>query len=198
MKKYVILLVIASLAYVGLSHSYIIKLRAERQQLAANVESLMAGTEQYQTEAGRHAARAQQLVLTTAELESQCADLKARLADMGVQNKYLQKAVAANMQTEVKVDTLVRDSIVYVPQLAVLDTFQVVRWADAWVQLHGTISKGRFTASITSQDSLTVAIHRVPKKFWFIRWGTKRVECDVSSSNPHTQINAVKCVEIRK
>lgn len=174
------------------------QLAQEAGRLKANIESLTTGTEQFKTEAGKQAARAQQLELTTGELKQQCADLQARLEDMGIKNKYLQRAVSASTQMSAKVDTVIRDSIVYVPQLARLDTLQVLRWADAWVRLDGIIRAGRFTGDITSQDTLTVAVHRVPKKFWFIKWGTKRIDVSVSSSNPHTEIKAVQCVEIRK
>lgn len=198
MKKYLIMALLAVAAVAGAALHQCQLLRQEKQRLSANVASLAAGTQQYQTEAGKQAARAQQLELTTGELKQQCADLQAKLADMGVRNKYLQRAVSAKTETLVQVDTVVRDSIVYVPQLARLDTLQVLQWADAWVQLNGVLHKGRFTGSITSQDTLTVAVHRVPKKFLFIKWGTKRIDCNVASSNPHTQINDVICVEMKK
>ncbi len=201
MNKITMYLIIVSLglaAVAGVALHQCQLLKQEKQRLAANIESLTTGTEQYITEAGRQAARAQQLELTTGELKQQCADLQARLEDMGIRNKYLQRAVSASTQMSAKVDTVIRDSIVYVPQLARLDTLQVLRWADAWVQLDGIIRSGRFTGSITSQDTLTVAVHRVPKKFWFIKWGTKRIDVSVASSNPHNVINEVKCVEIRK
>lgn len=195
---YLIIALLAVTAVAGVALRQCQQLQLEKQRLSANVASLSAGTEQYKTEAGKNAARAQRLELTTSELRQQCADLLARLEDMGVRNKYLQSAVSANINTTVMVDTIVRDSIVYVPQLAQLDTLQVLRWADAWVRLNGVIHSGRFTGSITSQDTLTVAIHRVPKKFWFIKWGTKRIDVSVASSNPHTEIKAVQCVEIKK
>lgn len=198
MKKYLIMALLAVAAVAGVALHQCKQLRQEKERLTANVRSLTAGTEQYKTEAGKNAARAQQLELTTSELKEQCADLQARLEDMGIKNKYLQRAVSANTSTEVRIDTLVRDSIVYVPQLARLDTLQLVRWADAWVQLDGTIRAGRFTGSITCQDSLTVAVHRVPKKFWFIKWGTKRIDVSVASSNPHTEILDITLVEMKK
>lgn len=198
MKMYFIIVLLALAAVAGVALHQCQRLRQEKTRLAANVESLTSGTQQFKTEAGKQAARAQQLELTTAELKSQCADLQARLEDMGVKNKYLQRALSASTSMAVQIDTVVRDSIVYVPQLAQLDTLQVLRWADAWVQLNGIIRRGRFTGSITSQDTLTVAIHRVPKKFLFFRWGCKRVDVSVSSSNPHSNINEVQCVEIRK
>lgn len=201
MKKrelYLVCLLVALVCVAGSALRKCAQLAQEAGRLKANVESLTIGTEPYKTEAGKNAARAQRLELTTGELRQQCADLQARLEDMGVRNKYLQSAVSANTSTTVTVDTIVRDSIVYVPQLAQLDTLQVLRWADAWVRLNGVIHGGRFTGSITSQDTLTVAIHRVPKKFWFIKWGTKRIDVSVASSNPHTEIKAVQCVEIKK
>ncbi len=172
--------------------------RAKSQRLTSNVESLMAGTEQFKTEAGKQAARAQQLQLTTDELKRQCTDLQARLEDMGIKAKHLQSATTTTTKTITKIDTLVRDSIVYVREQTQLDTVQVLNWADAWVQLHGTISKGRFVGTVYSQDTITVAVHRVPKKWLFFRWGTKRVDVSVSSTNPHTEIMQVQCVEIKK
>lgn len=198
MKKYLVIALLCVAAVAGVALHQCQQLKQEKQRLAANIESLTTGTEQYITEAGKQAARAQQLELTTGELKQQCADLQARLEDMGIKNKYLQRAVSASTQMSAKVDTVIRDSIVYVPQLARLDTLQVLRWADAWVRLDGIIRAGRFTGDITSQDTLTVAVHRVPKKFWFIKWGTKRIDVSVASSNPHTEIKAVQCVEIRK
>lgn len=198
MKKYLVIALLCVAAVAGVALHQCQQLKQEKQRLAANIESLTTGTEQFKTEAGKQAARAQQLELTTGELKQQCADLQARLEDMGIKNKYLQRAVSASTQMSAKVDTVIRDSIVYVPQLARLDTLQVLRWADAWVRLDGIIRAGRFTGDITSQDTLTVAVHRVPKKFWFIKWGTKRIDVSVSSSNPHTEIKAVQCVEIRK
>lgn len=173
-------------------------LKDECSRLERNQQTLLEQCDTLTMANGKHIARAQKLELTTAELNQQCSDLQARLEDMGIQNKYLQMAVYASTQMSAQVDTVVRDSIVYIPQLVRLDTLQVLSWADAWVQLDGILHKGRFTGSITSVDTLTVAVHRVPKKFWFIKWGTKRVDVSVASSNPHTEINAVRCVEIRK
>lgn len=195
---YLIIIVLGMAAVTGVAMHQCKRLQQDNERLSANIASLSAGTQQYKTEAGKQAARAQQLELTAGELKQHCADLQARLNDMGIKNKYLQRAVYASTQMSAKVDTVVRDSIVYVPQLARLDTLQVLQWADAWVRLNGTIHAGRFSGSITSQDTITVAVHKVPKKFLFIKWGTKRIDVSVASSNPHTIINEVKCVEIRK
>lgn len=195
---YLIIIVLGMAAVTGVAMHQCKRLQQDNERLSANIASMSAGTQQYKTEAGKQAARAQQLELTAGELKQHCADLQARLNDMGIKNKYLQRAVYASTQMSAKVDTVVRDSIVYVPQLARLDTLQVLQWADAWVRLNGTIHAGRFSGSITSQDTITVAVHRVPKKFLFIKWGTKRIDVSVASSNPHTIINEVKCVEIRK
>lgn len=195
---YLIIIVLGMAAVTGVAMHQCKRLQQDNERLSANIASLSAGTQQYKTEAGKQAARAQQLELTAGELKQHCADLQARLNDMGIKNKYLQRAVYASTQMSAKVDTVVRDSIVYVPQLARLDTLQVLQWADAWVRLNGTIHAGRFSGSITSQDTITVAVHKVPKKFLFIKWGTKRIDVSVASSNPHTIINQVKCVEIRK
>lgn len=198
MKKYLLVLSVLLASILMIAVQQCKHYRAEADRLTANVESLSAGTEQFKTEAGKQAARAQQLELTTGELKKQCTDLQARLEDMGVKSKYLHRATSTTTKTVLKVDTLVRDSIIYVERLAQLDTVQVLKWSDEWVRLYGTIYKGRFAGTITSIDTITVAVHRVPKQWLFFRWGTKRVDVSVSSSNPHTEIMQVQCVEIKK
>ena len=39
-----------------------------------------------------------------------------------------------------------------------------------------------------SADTLRQVVHRVPRRFLFIRWGTKALRQEIVSSNPHTRI----------
>ena len=44
------------------------------------------------------------------------------------------------------------------------------------------------TCRIESVDTLRQIVHRVPRRFLFIRFGTKAVRQEIVSSNPHTRI----------
>lgn len=37
---------------------------------------------------------------------------------------------------------------------------------------------------------------RVPRRLWFIRWGTKELRQEIVSSNPHTRITYNRCVRL--
>ena len=41
---------------------------------------------------------------------------------------------------------------------------------------------------VESTDTLRQVVHRVPRRFLFIRWGTKALRQEIVSSNPHTRI----------
>lgn len=71
---------------------------------------------------------------------------------------------------------------------------QQVSWSDPWMSLRGTIRGDSFTARIESRDTLQMIIHRVPRKFFFFRYGTKGVRMDVVSQNPHTRLSYPKVI----
>lgn len=199
MKKYLLIAIMALLAIAGGAIHRCKQLKADNERLHGNQSALMANVELYKTEAGENAAKVQRLQLTASEFENQCADLKAEVERLGVKTKYLQQVIASNSQTKVEVRTIVKDSIVYVPALAGLDTLKCFEFNDGWVRAEGCIdSRGHFEGEFESNDSLLIVAHRVPKRFLFFRWGCKRVELEIVNSNPHSQINYARWVDFSK
>ena len=49
-----------------------------------------------------------------------------------------------------------------------------------------------------SVDTLRQVVHRVPRRFLFIRWGTKALRQQIVSSNPHTRIVYTEYVRIER
>ena len=113
----------------------------------------------------------------------------------GVKFKRLQAAATTATQTEVKVITQIRDSIVY--RDGVLDSLKMFKWSDAWVDVAGEIRGRDVSLDVVSNDTIRQIIHRVPKKFWFIKWGTKAIRQEVVSSNPHTKITYTEYIELK-
>ena len=52
--------------------------------------------------------------------------------------------------------------------------------------------------SIRSVDTLRQAVHRIPRRFLFIRWGTKALRQEIVSTNPHTRIVYAEYVKIER
>lgn len=168
--------------------------REEKKRLANNQESLLSDIEYYKTESGKNAASVQKLVLTKSELEKHCQDLTQTVEDLGIKVKRLQSATTTVTKTEVEIQTVVRDSIVYRDRPVILKT---IKWKDPWIKLDGILDGDNFSAKIQSIDSLSHVAHRVPKKFLFFRFGTKAVRLEVVNKNPHSKIVYTEYIEIK-
>ncbi|MDE6176105.1 MAG: hypothetical protein K2F71_01025 [Paramuribaculum sp.] len=171
------------------------KLTRENERLNANNTALMDRANYYETEAGKSAASVQKLELTYSELERNYQDVCQTADDLNIKVKRLQAAAKTATQTEIKVITEIRDSIVYRDGL--LDSLKVLRWQDPWVSVAGEIRGRDVELDVVSCDTIKQIIHRVPKRFWFIKWGCKAIRQEVVSSNPHTKITYTEYIELK-
>lgn len=171
------------------------KERAEKERFKANQTALLAKFDTLTTENGKHAAEALKLTLTANELKKSNAQLKATAEELGIKLKRIQSASATATKTEIKVVTQVRDSIVY--RDSIITPIKVFSWRDAWTDINGVIERDSVDLSVQSVDTLTTIIHKVPHKFWFIKWGCKAIKQTVISSNPHTKITYTEYIEVK-
>ena len=139
----------------------------------------------------------QALTLSKSEVEKHCADLTNTVKELDLKVKRLQAASTNATKTEVEVQTIVKDSIIY------RDTsylkVQAIRWKDPWINVDGLIMPDKkLDLRIQSVDTLFQVVHRVPKQWLFFRWGTKAIRQEVVSSNPHTKIVYSEYIELKK
>lgn len=195
MKKPIILIVAVLVITVCSLWSKCKSLSEDNERLTANNTALMDKATYFETEAGNSAASVQRLELSYSELERNYQHVCQTADELGVKVKRLQAAATTATQTEVKVVTEIRDSIVYRDGL--LDSLKVLRWQDPWVNVAGEIRGRDVELDVVSCDTIKQIIHRVPKKFWFIKWGTKAIRQEVVSSNPHTKITYTEYIELK-
>lgn len=169
--------------------------REEKKRLANNQEVLLSDILFYKTESGKNAASVQKLEFTKSELEKHCEDLTKTVDDLNIKIGRIQSASTTVTKTEVEIRTVVRDSIVYREHPMSL---KVINWRDPWITLNGVLDGEDFSAKIESIDTLCQVVHRIPKKFLFIKWGTKAIRQEVVSSNPHSKIVYTEYIELRK
>ena len=195
MRKFIVctytILIIASVFMIGKVRS----LKKERDRLENNQTALLSDVEYYKTESGKNAASVQKLELTNSEQEKHCIDLTQTVKDLGIKVKRLQSASTTVTKTEVEIQTVVHDSIVYRDRPVILKT---INWKDPWIKLDGILDGEDFSAKIQSIDTLNHIAHRVPKKFLFFRFGTKAVRLEVVNKNPHSQIVYTEYIELKK
>ena len=171
------------------------KARAEKERLEANQTALLSQVEYYTTKNGKSAADVRKLTLTVDELKQYNATLKKTADDLGIKLKRVQSASTTGVRTEVKFITQVRDSIVYRDSIIV--PVKAFTWRDPWTDVVGVIERDSVDLSVQSVDTLTTIVHKIPHKFWFIKWGCKAIKQTVVSSNPHTKINYTEYIEVK-
>lgn len=171
-------------------------LTKENDRLQNNNEALMGDVVIYKDAADHSAASVQMLELKKSELEKNYQDVCQRAENLGLQVKRLQAASKTETQTEIPIQTIVKDSIIY--RNGVLDSLKRIEWRDPWVSVEGTLKKDSLDLNVTSVDTLYQFIHRVPHKFWFIKWGCKAIRQEITTSNPHTKITYSEYIELKK
>lgn len=194
MKYLIILLVISILAVIGLSIT-LDKTRAEKDRYKANQTALLKDVEYYKTENGKNAASVQKLTLTVDELKENYDYYKKTADELGIKLKRLQSVSQTHTQTQIKVVTEVRDTVIYKDSILVPIT--VFDWKDQWTDVIGVIDDKEVELEIQSRDTLVQIVHRVPHKWWFFKWGTKAIRQEIVSSNPHTNITYTEYIEIK-
>lgn len=195
MKKiaiYIILALTAACAGLGIA---LRKSNSEKGRFKANQTSLLSKVDTLTAENGKHAAEVLKLTLTANELKKSNAILKATVDELHIKLKRVQSASTSATKTEIKVVTQVRDSIVY--RDSIITPIKVFSWSDAWTDVNGIIEKDSVDLSVQSVDTLTTIVHKVPHKFWFIKWGCKAIKQTVVSSNPHTKITYTEYIEVK-
>ena len=195
MKKILIYaLVVAVLAIMGLSYA-LRKEQAEKDRYKANQTALLADVEHYKAKSGKDAASVQKLTLTYDELKKNYDDVVKTAEDLKIKVKRLQSVTNSSTQTKVEIKTVVRDSIVYIKGEPIKTL--AFDWRDAWTDVEGIIHNDSVNLNVQSTDTLVQFVHRVPHRFWFIKWGCKAIKQDIVSKNPHTNIVYTNYIELK-
>lgn len=187
MKKYLILYAVLATALLAYGYA---RHRHETRRLVQNQDALASGIEHYRTQLGQEAASVQALRLRCAEFERLRADDAARIRRLGIKLRRLEASSKTVTSTTLAVRTPLRDTVVVHLRdtLVVHDTLRLFRWRDAWVTIEGAIGADSVACRVESVDTLRQVVHRIPRRFLFIRWGTKALRQEIVSSNPHTRI----------
>lgn len=196
MKKILILLLIAAFAIIVGLRSSLHKTREERDRYRANQTALLSDVEHYKTESGKNAASVQKLTLTYNELKKNYDDVVATAKEFNIKVKRMQSVSTTATETRVNVVTQVRDSIIF--RDSITQSIKIFRWNDPWVSIFGELNKDSVGIDVQSRDTIVQIVHRIPHKFWFIKWGTKAIRQEIVSKNPHTNIVYTDYIELKK
>jgi HPt (histidine-containing phosphotransfer) domain-containing protein len=175
------------------------ELRHENERLADNQRALLSDVEHYKTKDSLNVASVERLTLTKSELENHCSELTQTVEDLNIKLKRLQSVSRTATQVEYKIETVFKDSvIVSYKDSTKFDTVRCVNYSDKWLTFSACERNDTLVPHIKSRDELTTVAYRVPKKFWFIRYGTKAIRLTVTSNNPYSDITYLQYIELKK
>lgn len=194
MKKYVIISIIALLSWIAVLTFQLEREKKETTRLTANQTSLLEDVTSYRTQDSLSAASTQRLVLTLGEYVSHFADQAEIIKSLNLKLKRVQSVNTTVTTTQTPVWVQLKDSVVLRDSLVWLECMEL---HTPHLDLNGCIENHVFAGTIIQRDTLTHIVHRVPKKWWFFRFGTKAIRMEVMSSNPHTRLTYANYVELK-
>lgn len=199
MKKYLIIACLALFVLSAWLAHCLYESGVEKDRLRGNQDALMADVELYKTKAGESAASVQRLELTKSELERNYQKICQEAKDLGIKVKRLQSVSQTSTQGKIQVKTEIRDSIVYRPEIHLVDTLKTFSWRDPpWAEVSGVIDSGKVDLSVCTTDTIIQMVERVPKKFLFFRFGCKAIRQKIKSKNPYNTIVYTEYIELKK
>lgn len=192
--KYPVIFVIMAVAIAGLS--YVLKETIkEKNRFKANQHSLLEDVTFYRTKDSLSAASVEKLTLSVREFKDHETKLLKTIDDLNLKVRRLQSASETGMQTTYPIKTIIKDSLIYIEGNPV--KLPCVNFSNKWLTVDGCVVDNQFSGWIESRDTLIQVVHRVPRKFIFIKYGTKAIRQEVISKNPYTTLTYSKYIEFK-
>ena len=197
MTKYLLFTILVLAAFLAVSVKSCQDIRTDRNRLSDNQRTLLADIEFYRTKDSLSVATVECLTLTNREFRKYADELKKTVEELNLKVKHLQSASQSATETKYLVKTEIRDSII-IRTGKDPDTLSRIDFQDPYLTFSGSITGKQFSGLIQSRDTIIQLIHRIPRRFWFIRWGTKAIRQEIVSRNPYSQIAYTEYIELKR
>lgn len=184
-------LVVVSGVFSGYMYNRYKREKKEVIRLGDNQRSLFSEIDFYRTKDSLSAASVERLQLTNREFERYCAELKLQVEELGIRIKRIQSLSQTGINTSYPVYVPVRDS------LNGNDTIRCINYRSPYLDIAGCMNGDVFSGQISSRDTLVQVVHRIPHKFWFIKWGTKAIRQEVVCKNPFSNVSYSEYIELK-
>lgn len=200
MKKFLIIYALLATAAAWSACRWGCERNSEVRRLDRNGRVLSDSVLHYRTRLGEAAASVEALQLKCSEYARLRERDARRIRELGISLRRLEAASATAVSTGIEmrvpiVDTVTASASECRAAAAEYDSVRLFGWSDEWVSISGRIVSDSVECSVVSIDTLHQIVHRVPRRFLFIRYGTKAVRQEMVSSNPHTRIVSTEYIE---
>lgn len=164
----------------------------ENERLKRNCEALSEDVTLYRTRAGESAASVRVLELKLSEFRKQHQADTERIRALGISLRRAESYAKSAMEQRYADSVALRDTVI------LHDTVRLFEGGDRWSHIAGIIAGDRLSYDIHTVDTLHQVVHRVPRKWWFFRFGTRAIRQEIWSSNPNTQLVYSEYVELKR
>ena len=172
-------------------------IKEDRNRLSSNQRSLLEQALYYQTKDSLNAASIERLALTTNELKSYLPQLVETVKSLDIKVRRLQSIAQTATETSYPIATPIIDSIIIRDTIEKPIVLKCIDFDNHYVRISGCEHNGLFNGNIHTVDTLVQVVHRVPRKFWFIKWGTKAIRQEVVSKNPFSKVVFTEYIELK-
>lgn len=197
MKRILFAAVILLAAALALSVDYSAAQRDECRRLRGNQEFLLRENRDYMVRDSLNAVSVGVLSMKADELRIGFERMSALVRDMDIKLKRVESLSQASVESRYDVTAPIRDTVVSAAP-SVPERARALRFSNAHIELDGLILDSVFHGSVLTRDTLTQVVHRIPRRFLFIKWGTKELRQEIVSSNPHSRITYSRIIIVGK
>ena len=171
-------------------------MRADRNRLRINQAELLEQTGLFRKDAAEAAENVRQLTLTIQELKAGRPALVEKIKDQGVKPKDIQGVTTTIAEAKADIKASLREEIRMTDTIPKI--VSKIEWIDGYFTLKAVIGDKILTGTGMYRDIRIQTLYRVPRKFLFIRWGTKEVRQVARFSNPKARIVFQEVIKIEK
>ena len=168
------------------------KERKEVDRLSDNQTSLIEDVEYYRTEDSLSVASVHKLTLTLGEYQRLNKAKSETIKDLGYKLSRVNSVQEVKTETNHKIKVPIKNQTQ--PNNLITPCFN---YSSPFLDVTGCVIDSTLHAEIRMRADLQIIAHRVPKQWWFIKWGTKAVKVDVISKDKNCTITHNRYIELQ-
>jgi hypothetical protein len=173
--------------------SYLLdKERKESKRVSDNQTALITGLEYRRTKDSREIASAYVMKLDRDEYKRLYKQRGDTIKDMGYKLSRVKSEQEIKTETNHQIKVPIKDHTL--PNNLITPCFN---YSSPFLDVTGCVIDSTLHAEIRMRADLQIIAHRVPKQWWFIKWGTKAVKVDVISKDKNCSITHNRYIELK-
>ena len=166
--------------------------RKESKRVSDNQTALITGLEYRRTKDSTEIASVNIITLERNEYKRLYKQRGDTIEDMGYKLSRVKSEQEIKTESNHKIKVPIKDHT-----LANNLTAPCFNYSSPYLDVTGCVIDSTLHAEIKMKADLDIIAHRVPKQWWFIKWGTKAVKVDVISKDKNCTITHNRYIELQ-